>query len=161
MYTVCKCFYAYLTWRWPMWVKTCFLNKHQNLVVLTVIIYSYHMTTHWDVHLKKTRTFTGCKVGEDCDSSVCVWMCSCARTCMYTCACMRMCHHNNLSCHVCGLDGGNRISGYKIFRGHDHRISQSLHLTNKLLAVLYEAWDSDSSATADSVFWVDTMSLGE
>jgi hypothetical protein len=36
-------------------------------------------------------------------------------------------HLKNLSCHVCGLDEGNRISGYKIFRGCDCRISESLH----------------------------------
>jgi len=45
---------------------------------------------------------------------VCVCVCVCAR--------VRVHHHNNLSCHVCGLDEGNRISG-----GCDCRISQSSH----------------------------------
>ena len=37
----------------------------------------------------------------------------------------------------------------------------SLHMSDKLLAVLCEIWGSHSSATAVSVFWGDTMSLGE
>jgi len=27
-----------LTWQWPTWVETCCCDKHQNLIVLTVII---------------------------------------------------------------------------------------------------------------------------
>lgn len=52
MYTASKCFYMYVSWRWPMWVKICCFNKHQNLVLLTVvIIHSYHTVTWWEVHL--------------------------------------------------------------------------------------------------------------
>jgi len=33
-----KCFYVSLAWRWPTWVEMFCFNKHQNIVVLTVVI---------------------------------------------------------------------------------------------------------------------------
>ena len=46
-YTVFQVFYMYLAWRWPTWVKTwCCFNKHQTLVVLTVIIYIVFIDRH-------------------------------------------------------------------------------------------------------------------
>ena len=40
-----NCLYKYLTWRWLTWVETYSLLKHQNLVVLTIIICSSSVLT--------------------------------------------------------------------------------------------------------------------
>jgi hypothetical protein len=51
--------HKYSAWRWPTWAETCCFNKHQNFVVLTVIIYVVIIWSHNGMSTLKMFSFSG------------------------------------------------------------------------------------------------------